>query len=461
MKRPRTEEEDNLIAAIKTLQSLGLEPPEPIMTRLFSLLHADNRDTILAAIDPNALGLLPQAVETNRIELVQHLLSWPNIDVNRENSDGDTALGVAMVASGPSSVEMVQLLLAHPNIDVNVLDPEGWPVLTAAAHDGMTQVVQMLLCAPNVDVNIQFTGLSNALKIAVEKCGTLSSIQVVTMLLEHPSIDVNLPNMSNGVTALMAAVRVCNTTSSNEAVRLLLARPDINVNSVANDGWTALLMAARYSATDSSMDALCMLLAHPDINVNVQLPSGKTALMMAATRIENGSSEETIFALVKHRDTDFFIQDNSGKIAFERCKSRKGKFIIFRGILTSRYQPFPVDVSKMLALRRLYNHLLDRGNLPDLRVLASFLRFPGQVNAMTLQGVCNVICDILATGHCFDAAQYATQQAHRHALLTRINYNFSSALASFKRGIQEVAGIDPEGVTVDQLMIEFNKHLAP
>ena len=85
----------------------------------------------------------------DRTEMVRLLLAAPDIDVNRTNAIGGTALMQACVTS---NVEGAKLLLAVPEIDVNIADKNGATALAYAANAGSYSVVKLMLAAPNIDI---------------------------------------------------------------------------------------------------------------------------------------------------------------------------------------------------------------------------------------------------------------------------------------------------------------------
>ncbi|KAH6909555.1 hypothetical protein BKA70DRAFT_1425974 [Coprinopsis sp. MPI-PUGE-AT-0042] len=106
--------------------------------------------------DPNfktALGRatpLFLASKRGHDEAVKLLLAHPEIDVNPQNHDGDTAL-VGACAEGQEAP--VKLLLAHPNVDVNLSANDGTTAIIIASGDGFEALVDHLLRHPHTDAN--------------------------------------------------------------------------------------------------------------------------------------------------------------------------------------------------------------------------------------------------------------------------------------------------------------------
>ena len=176
--------------------------------------------------DDNGMNVLIWALKLNEMELVTSILvdqDHPEIDVNLQNSGGETAL---MNASALGQTEIVRMLLERPEIDVNLQNPRGDTALMRASQFGRTEIVKGLLERPEILVNLQDSGGWTALIRASANGRT----EIVQMLLERPEIDVNLQNRW-GRTALMWASQYANKSesgNSSKILELLLQRPEID-----------------------------------------------------------------------------------------------------------------------------------------------------------------------------------------------------------------------------------------
>ncbi|MCP4747143.1 MAG: ankyrin repeat domain-containing protein, partial [Desulfobacteraceae bacterium] len=94
--------------------------------------------------------LLLWAAEKGHVDVVNALLSHPDMDVNQRNDWGRTPL---LVAAENGHIEAVKLLLSHLKIDVNKADRWGRTALSKAVENGHIEAVKLLLSHLKIDVN--------------------------------------------------------------------------------------------------------------------------------------------------------------------------------------------------------------------------------------------------------------------------------------------------------------------
>jgi ankyrin repeat protein len=76
--------------------------------------------------------------------MVKLLLECPNIDINLQDTNGNSALMFA--CNKESNIDMVKLLLEYPNIDVNLQSKNGLSALMIASNkESNSNVVKLLL----------------------------------------------------------------------------------------------------------------------------------------------------------------------------------------------------------------------------------------------------------------------------------------------------------------------------
>ena len=218
----------------------------------------------------NAQGLggetpLMVAAVNCHLSVIERLLEVPEIDVNKQNISGNSALMLATDREGAGYTAVVQRLLQVPGINVNLPNKDGMTALIRAAANGNLSLVERLLQAQNINVNHQ--------NLAVITAAYNGHTAVVERLLQVPGINVNAQDQG-GYTALIFAVQ----NGHIAVVERLLQVPGINVNFKNKGGYTALMGAAE----DGNVAIVELLLQIPGINVNLQNQSGETALMWAA-----------------------------------------------------------------------------------------------------------------------------------------------------------------------------------
>ena len=210
------------------------------------------------------------------LEVVELLLHHPQIDVNIENNDGFTAL---YLASRDEHTEVVELLLQHQQIDVNKDVDKGWTALNYASRYGHSEVVELLLQHPQIDVNKgRNTGESGEVNAALILATNYGHSEIVGMLLQHPQIEVNIDD-KYGRTALIRAA----DSGLPEIVDLLLEHPQIDVNKGRNNEQK---QTALHDASENGhSEVVGLLLKHPQIDVNKENDVGQTALWIASKRV--------------------------------------------------------------------------------------------------------------------------------------------------------------------------------
>jgi ankyrin repeat protein len=417
-KRGRELTLEEIVISLKTLNTIGgnKKDIEKLIDELIPNITNDTANYIFSMIDPTSL--LWEIFWNGWFDQFKVLIRQPNINPNVKNEHGDTLL-MYMVEQGEDYDPYIDMILKHPNIDVNAKNGKGGTALILAVFGDYS----------------------------------------ISMLLKHPKIDVNAQDR-HGDTALMIASRFSHNGSSENIVKMLLDHPKINVNIQDRQGYTALmesLVIEEGEDESHNMGATIMLLKHPKINVNVQDEEGNTALMHA---IET-SNERAIIEIGSHPDTGFFIRNNGGQTALDVCPSNMYRELVYGIILNQDLGDMPKHVSKIVNLRMIRNHLCEnlsnQANRADLVTLARMVGLPPYPPATTKDVICRDISDVLSAGHYYyQENTFRAQQAQRRAeTRTRV----IPMLDVFRQGLRDVAGIDPEGKTLQQLLDELNRLL--
>ena len=230
-------------------------------SELVKLLLAKGADVNKADSDGNTA--LHFATVENYLGITRLLLAAPGIQVNKVNKDGETPL---IVASQAGDYEIVEALLAK-GADVNKADKEGRTPLNRASSEGHMKVVKVLLGARGIDVNkADKYGLTALHRASME------GFWVVTrLLLSAPGIQVNKENIA-GSTPLYLASYYGRT----RVVKVLLTARGIDVNKATEEGNTPLHAASEEAETD-----IVKLLLAKGADVNKADERGRTPLYVA------------------------------------------------------------------------------------------------------------------------------------------------------------------------------------
>ncbi len=155
-----------------------------------SLLQEVKKD----ARDSDGNTALMLEVKQGKIDIVEHLLADPHVDVNVKDCDGNTAL---MLAVNKGHIDIVDHLLADPRVDVTVEDRDRNNVFICAAINGHVDIVEHL-DDERVNVNAVNKYNKNALMLAV----IYKKLDIVRLLVHHPRIKVNARDIE-GLTPLI------------------------------------------------------------------------------------------------------------------------------------------------------------------------------------------------------------------------------------------------------------------
>lgn len=196
------------------------------------------------------------------VRFARWLLEHPEIDVNAENWEGETAL--AMAASlGKSGEDVFQLLMERADVDVNWCDRSGRTILCRAAEVGNEVAIEKLLRRHDIRVNelLRFREKTeseepvSAFYMAVEA----QNLRVVQAFLTRNDL-----NLNQGSSALICAVRHASESSTGQRIlELILERRDVDLNRVYNG-----LSPLAHAANDPDTTALKLLLARDDLDLN-------------------------------------------------------------------------------------------------------------------------------------------------------------------------------------------------
>ena len=398
---------------------------------------------------PSALHF---AVGENLYLVVELLLKHRYINVNAKTINDLTPL---MMGFEFNSLESVTALLRHPNIDVNARDDSGKSVLFNYKSNIDYKLFIMLLRHPKIDVNVQGpNGITLLHILSMTRNSELAYTAVADLLSIHPNINPNLRlTVPTGGTPLQFALKNDNFTIAERITSLR----QIDYNTIENNALaTTFILLVRLKNDYFVKKAL----RHPSTNVNAQNINGKTALMFALEE----NYRRAVIEILKHPDTDVFLVSNDGRTALEYCgDDLMCKAIIFRRMIWDRkYSRLGRDVSKMIALHRMRDHLCremsTEANRADLLVLAELLGVPpGLWQNATKAELCRNVADIIAIGGAYDEEAFATELQKRPEKQRRMQVRTQSMMESFREGLAAFNIVETGGKTLNQLMLELNR----
>lgn len=212
----------------------GIDRNTPLMTVVQLGLEEVAKSLLTRGdLNPNIVNrygdhVLITAAGLEMAGIVKLLLDHPGIDTTFVTRHGHKAL---METSDP---DVVRLLLDQKDIEVNRQDYLGRTALCEAAWCNRLEAAKLLLERKDIDVNLPENTGYNALQLACH----YDYQTLVGLLLERDDIDPNFRDIDNGRTAL---AHVCHCPCRSTAiVRLLLSHPDTDPNAVDNDGVSIL-----------------------------------------------------------------------------------------------------------------------------------------------------------------------------------------------------------------------------
>ena len=170
--------------------------------------------------DQRGAGLLLIACKNGHAEAVKLLLAQDGIEINKENSDGETPLFMACFYG---HAEAVKLLLAHPGIDINIASSKGTTPLVMACQKGHVEAVKLLLAHPGIEINKASPDGFTPLHIACRSLATLENKMLFDVLLNNKA-DPALKN-SEGKTALDIAFSHQNNAAIEALVLFAKDKP--------------------------------------------------------------------------------------------------------------------------------------------------------------------------------------------------------------------------------------------
>ncbi|OUM67236.1 hypothetical protein PIROE2DRAFT_58917 [Piromyces sp. E2] len=291
----------------------------------------------------NGFTTLMCAIMDGHIKIVKQLLNHPDININDENDDGETALKYAVqyeqdgntliYAAEAGNARIVKLLLDQPGIDINAQNDEGETALDCAKRTGRRSVIRLI--QSNIGLRkqqyITFEEITQPSNETIYeefwKAISRGDDNEMNSFLDEDGkilIDINTRN-KNGNTALIIASEKGNWN----AVNWLLKR-GANPSCKDVNGDNALITAARKGHFDVVEELLFR-----GANINSTGQHKRTALMAAA---ENRHIR--VVKLLKKKGAKISIKDDNDKTVLDIINEKKHDdpeniYESIRGILES------------------------------------------------------------------------------------------------------------------------------
>ncbi|KAG2008801.1 ankyrin repeat domain-containing protein 50 [Coprinopsis cinerea AmutBmut pab1-1] len=302
----------------------------------FEALHSPTLSAGLRYTYPLRESPLHLSIFHGHTRFVEAFLSLQGTsDINSTDGRGRTPLHCALEARRD---DILQLLLTVPNLNYNARDANGDTPLHIASYQGRASLVEHLLRLPGVHVNAKDgsqdmkrnSSGNSALTLAVK----MDHLECAQLLLSHPELDVNEQDRY-GVTALMQAASL----SRLDATRLLLQHPRIDVNAKDESGNTALWRAIPKGLSSSYYEDLIeLLLNRPDLErEGLERPFIKAAALyhtrVIALFIKRGFDPRTSFMKAASKGNSAAMQtmlDGSPDIDYGMHQDSRGETALFK-----------------------------------------------------------------------------------------------------------------------------------
>ena len=217
--------------------------------------------------------------------IVRYLLTY--CDLNTWDSEGNTALHIAVSSESSDNLENMQCLLQSDRCDPNAINKFGCTPLHIVCHRGAIPFLEAIVAEKRCDLNIQDGNGETALHIGVE------NVEIVKCLLENGHSRCDIYN-EKGLTPFHKAI-----ANGNMASVEIMLKYGANILQTSNDEFqnAPIHIACMYSRPD----ILKVLLVCTNCNPNQQNSKGDTALHIVC-RMRSGKEQQFLEVLTStHR----------------------------------------------------------------------------------------------------------------------------------------------------------------
>jgi ankyrin repeat protein len=270
-------------------------------------------DRDLNAKDSEGNMLLHRAAAAFDAEAVDLLFKDERVNLNEQNTVGDTPLNLFILKAGKNTneaaMQTLELFIANDRVDPNIpnYDTEPKTPLHRCVVLDALDILKKLLRHPNIDVNKSVPVATNSVVTPLLYACSKKRNSIIDTLLQDPRTDVN---KSSHLTPLTVSVFLENVF----AVEKLAKMPDIDPNLLARPS-TGVQKSALFAACiKSNLEIVKILLSIPGIDVNSKDNALSTPLMASAS-IGGVSSGNIIHELLKFPEIDVNAVDDNNRSA--------------------------------------------------------------------------------------------------------------------------------------------------
>ncbi len=197
-------------------------------------MHAPTPEKIKFSDESKGTWFLTAAIAGDEKSLQRLLTCKAAIDPNQTNSEGSTALLIAVSNSDMNTVRILMDYKASIDPNKGNEDTKSTPLLIAA-QNGYLGMVNLLLAHPRIDPNKGLLNGATPLYLAAQN----GHVEVVKALLNHPDTKANKARSDNTTPLYIAA-----QNGHLEVVKALLDDPFIDIDRAVDKGYTAFDVAA-------------------------------------------------------------------------------------------------------------------------------------------------------------------------------------------------------------------------
>ena len=285
-------------------------------TALFEAIYGDHEEALKSLLSQTELEInivhtkqeyrtgLMLAASQGQSNIVEILLGHPNIDVNAQDSNGDSAL---CLAAEFGSKETIQILLKKPTIDINKVNHRGWSALYIAAKEDHINCVEFLLEA-NVNSSLKDEDFQAT---AILRAADFGWYDVVDLMANYQSVDITCTDINN-----RGLFHYASANGHTEVVQLLATCEELDPDAKDKLGNTALHEASRVGSLEVVRALLEIGATKETKNDDGKSPfqvacdNGNldTASLLAGKSITDLESSLPVWALVKSGHSELVAQ---------------------------------------------------------------------------------------------------------------------------------------------------------